>query len=353
MVPPLAVLVDRIAGALWGMFIADALAMPAHWMYSGKPEVESVLGGPVEGFVAPPLHYERSVMRLPSDPEPWPGTADIIGTVINHGKKRYWAETGFHYHCTLQKGENTLEAELARLTMRSLTRGGFDLERLRREYEEFMTTPGSHNDAWASTYHRMFFTKREKGLDLLESANNTGHHVDAIDGFIVPIPVILATAYQSREDSLAQVRESVRMARNSEKVEFFVEDIVDIFRRVFESESPHDVAQAVAESRFNKTLSEAADDPVVACAVGWNFVSLLHFLVKYQDFRACLLANANAGGENVNRGSVLGAIFGAAVGEAGIPEDLKEGLLHSRILDAEIKAFTAWFTSQSPQIKDL
>ena len=25
-------LADRVAGALWGMLIADALAMPVHWM---------------------------------------------------------------------------------------------------------------------------------------------------------------------------------------------------------------------------------------------------------------------------------------------------------------------------------
>eukprot|EP00964_Phaeocystis_antarctica_P164937 scaffold144008_cov69-Phaeocystis_antarctica.AAC.2 len=26
-------LADRVAGALWGMLIADALAMPVHWFY--------------------------------------------------------------------------------------------------------------------------------------------------------------------------------------------------------------------------------------------------------------------------------------------------------------------------------
>ena len=36
---------------------------------------------------------------------------DIIGSVINHGKKHYWARgKSFHYHVGLKAGENTLEA---------------------------------------------------------------------------------------------------------------------------------------------------------------------------------------------------------------------------------------------------
>jgi len=31
---PSAAMIDRIAGALWGAFIADAMAMPTHWYYS-------------------------------------------------------------------------------------------------------------------------------------------------------------------------------------------------------------------------------------------------------------------------------------------------------------------------------
>jgi len=30
---------DKIAGALWGLFIADALASPTHWFYGGDAQV--------------------------------------------------------------------------------------------------------------------------------------------------------------------------------------------------------------------------------------------------------------------------------------------------------------------------
>lgn len=40
------------------------------------------------------------------------------------------------------------------------------------------------------------------------------------------------------------------------------------------------------------------------------------------SFRAALLANVNAGGENCHRGSALGALLGAAVGLRRIPTEL-------------------------------
>ena len=52
-------------------------------------------------------------------------------------------------------------------------------------------------------------------------------------------------------------------------------------------------------------------------------------------------ANANAGGENVHRGLVLGALVGAQAGASGIPEALKAGLHHRAAIEAEIDAFVA------------
>lgn len=42
---------DRIAGALWGIFIGDALAMPAHWYYDVDALHEDY--GTITGYVAP------------------------------------------------------------------------------------------------------------------------------------------------------------------------------------------------------------------------------------------------------------------------------------------------------------
>jgi hypothetical protein len=46
---------DRIAGALWGIFIGDALAMPAHWYYDVDALHEDY--GTITGYVAPQQHH--------------------------------------------------------------------------------------------------------------------------------------------------------------------------------------------------------------------------------------------------------------------------------------------------------
>lgn len=72
------------------------------------------------------------------------------------------------------------------------------------------------------------------------------------------------------------------------------------------------------------------------------FPVLIHFAAKYSgDFERALLANANAGGANVDRGLLLGAILGAQAGEKAIPEHLKTGLKAYEGLRSEIEAFKA------------
>jgi len=67
---------------------------------------------------------------------------------------------------------------------------------------------------------------------------------------------------------------------------------------------------------------------------------MLHFAYKYGgDFEGCLLANANAGGENVARGHTLGALMGATYGANRIPKHLKDGLVNSAIIQRDIDAF--------------
>ena len=43
----------RLKNALWGLFIGDALAMPAHWYYNTGNIVKDFNGG-ISGYVDPP-----------------------------------------------------------------------------------------------------------------------------------------------------------------------------------------------------------------------------------------------------------------------------------------------------------
>lgn len=66
----------------------------------------------------------------------------------------------------------------------------------------------------------------------------------------------------------------------------------------------------------------------------------MHFAYKYGgDFEGALLANANAGGECVARGMLIGALLGAAHGASRIPEHLKHGLVARAAITRQIKRF--------------
>jgi ADP-ribosylglycohydrolase len=75
---------------------------------------------------------------------------------------------------------------------------------------------------------------------------------------------------------------------------------------------------------------------MVACYIDSSFPAMLHLAYRYADTPAtALLANANAGGENVARGSALGALIGAAHGLSGFPES-QRALYHRAQIEEEI-----------------
>jgi hypothetical protein len=59
-----------------------------------------------------------------------------------------------------------------------------------------------------------------------------------------------------------------------------------------------------------------------------------------EALRAALLANANLGGDNCNRGMLLGSVLGAVLGRSGIPADLVEGLVRGEEVLASLGKFS-------------
>jgi hypothetical protein len=87
-----------------------------------------------------------------------------------------------------------------------------------------------------------------------------------------------------------------------------------------------------------------AGNPMVACYIDSSFPAMLFFLHKYADadMATVALANANAGGENVARGSLLGAVLGARGNGRGSSEGwCEDGLYHRQDINAEIDEFAA------------
>ena len=55
---------QRIANSLWGLFIGDALAMPAHWYYNPE-NIEKDFNGGIRGYAAPPHPHPGVRVQAP------------------------------------------------------------------------------------------------------------------------------------------------------------------------------------------------------------------------------------------------------------------------------------------------
>ena len=80
---------DRLRGALWGMFVGDGLAMPAHWYYDIVTLQRDY--GTIRDYQAPKAYHPSSIMSLASTGRAGRGNqqGEVVGRVILHGKKPF------------------------------------------------------------------------------------------------------------------------------------------------------------------------------------------------------------------------------------------------------------------------
>jgi ADP-ribosyl-[dinitrogen reductase] hydrolase len=393
---------SRLRAALWSFFAGDALAMPSHWYYGGPAQINRDYGKNGQGiqdYTAPVYHLSGSILNKSnlsgggrsngSTPRRTQNSNDndndkplppsIIGYVINHGKQDLWSPAeSIHYHATLAKGENTLEVQLARVLMRSIvnTEGVFDADHFRSSYVEFMTTPDSHHDTYASTCHRMFFANRVfQGRADKDCPDNDGHNVDTIDGLVLPTITALAVAGRgttssggSDNDNANGIADLMQRAAQGCMATASVTRRSNILENAAAAWGRTVVASLLAPSDTDNNSMEAVlrdtgaaigmrrapattgADQMTACYLDSAMPALLDSVAKYipdsgkaskTSVWKALLNNANAGGENVHRGSCLGAVLGARAGMEGLAEtpELVEGLHDREVLAQEIDDF--------------
>ena len=100
--------------------------------------------------------------------------------------------------------------------------------------------------------------------------------------------------------------------------------------------------QAGAKVGINvpRMMVQTSSDPMCACYIDSSFPTLLFYAHKYgDDPETALLRSTNAGGENVARGALLGALLGAKHGLAAWPKRFVEGLQDGNAIRKEINAF--------------
>ena len=383
------------------------MSAPTHWFYGGLTQVQQYYGRPgITTYTKPSYTLAGSILnksnlngggRSTTTPTAFTGknNKSIIGNVINHGKQDLWdPKKSIHYHATLEAGENTLEVSIARVLMKSIVdnQGQFNAEHFRHAYVTFMMTPGSHNDTYASTCHRMFFANYYyKQLDPIHCPDNDHHNVDTIDGLVLPTITAMAVAGQpngTMEQASQQAAETAMVTRNSPTLQQYASawgafvfqtiraaaaaaatDTTNTTTKINSNVVGTEVirlAKEMASTLRLRTPQIRSQDEITACYLDSAVPAMLDTMIKYLPSTVtnnnkstntvltvwdAIVRNANIGGENVHRGSCLGAIWGAIAATTGstsstkdatellIPPQLVNGLYHQKELTNEIQAF--------------
>ncbi|XP_033637482.1 uncharacterized protein LOC117298367 isoform X1 [Asterias rubens] len=375
--------------SLWGLFTGDSLSMPVHWYYD-PDDIKQDYGQWLKGFVAPKSKHPSSILTISAVGGAGRNTFGdrpdtVIGSVILHDKLKFWQSRSrsVHYHQGMKAGDSTLNACVAgqtALTLSSLyneepTMDDSALSMVLAAYVKFMTTPGSHSDTYAESYHREFFrdwleegspVEAEEVLKFADQrdkrlqSGHIDHNIDSIGALIMPIPVIMHCANMNSSDAVKYAVRLVSLTHCSRSLIPFVELYSNVLHNVLNGASLKDEAQRALESsvlggsstwkraqKYSKTAAkypmgsegrlrvyqEAVSHFGLACYIKGAVTSLFFLAHEFHDnFEAGVLTNTNCGGENCHRGGALGALLGAEAGRTGkdVPKAFKSGLQSSQ-----------------------
>ena len=401
----------RLQNALWGLFIGDALAMPAHWYYN-VDNIRKVFDGGIRDYQGPPHpHLESFMVGMAYHPDVETAkrrgrafdilheharfyhtnysTLEIISTEREkaHGNPVPGLADRYHYHHGLKAGENTLAAQIVRVLMRSVIRcGRYDPDAFIEDFIAYLTTPGRNRDPYCEIYIRRWFENYSHGLPPHSCAEQQRNvwSIGSHGGIIRPLvlSMIAGSAYQG----LGLAIEHQNLTHRSENVASALGVLVPLLHALLADTKPHrtisDHAQRVhppqitgdqlfaayrdhhgpgnipkremwqyhtlltdAPYEVNRLVGEDSESAVInhlfatACYPEHGLPLLLYFAKAHNlNLESALLANTNAGGDNVHRGMILGILVGAANEE--IPEHLKQGMIAFNELQTEIEAFS-------------
>eukprot|EP00047_Mylnosiga_fluctuans_P003944 m.231872 g.231872 ORF g.231872 m.231872 type:complete len:379 (-) comp12272_c0_seq1:46-1182(-) len=370
---------QRVRAALWGLYIFDALSMPVHWYYNVQ-QLQADFGL-ITSYHAPRAVHPGSIMAVSNTGGHGRGgqQGNIIGTVINHGKKQYWGKAGVHYHQGMQPGENTLNALCARNLVRAMTASrGYNAADALSAYVTFMTTPGTHNDTYAESFHRDFFSRFAQGVAPQDCAKGTeGHNTAQIGGLVMLPPAVLGTILQRslavggdacdhaaiRAAAVEAAIVQLRLTHDSTKLEQSARVYAGLLSDLALGTPAKTAIEAACTALGRPDIPALAAAPVSstdaihntfgsACYIESSLPAVLFLAYRYgvlghpgsgsgSPFAEAAIANTNAGGENCHRGSALGALMGAIAGTGGVPAALRDGLHASAAIAGEIDAFVA------------
>ena len=293
-------------------------------------------------------------------------------------------EERYHYHNGLEAGENTLGANLVRVLIRSVIKNGeYNQDAFLDDFISFMTTPGKNTDTYSEVYIRDWFENYSKGQnpELCAPSQHDRWSIGSHGGIIRPL--ILALSAQSSYDGVGIAVDHQNLTHRSQNVSSALSQLVPLLFDLINDDSPMDALDNATQNislvkihgaelskkyaaamgprnipkdkmwkihteftdeHLSEILPKATDENMIttrfatSCYPEHGIPLILYFLFKNNfDFKKSILDNANAGGDNVHRGMILGVLAGASSEE--ISEDLKTALKDYENIKNEIDQF--------------
>ncbi|PHS32027.1 MAG: ADP-ribosylation protein [Sulfurovum sp.] len=293
----------------------------------------------------------------------------------------------YHYHHGLKAGENTLGANLIRVLMRSVIKEGkYKQEVFIEDFISYLTTPGLNKDPYTEVYIRAWFENYSNGVPPHACAQEQRNVWSIASNGGIIRPLVLALTSKSTFQALGVALQHQQITHRSDNVSSALCVLVPLLHTLLEKEEPISTLKEFAPkvqrtqisgSELSKTYAEHngpgnipkdemwkihtefselhvdlddlmknyEEDEILGsvfttgCYPEQSLPVLMYLLYKNKfDFKASVLANANAGGDCVHRGIILGLLAGAASDE--IPSELKMGLTEYDSISKEIDDFT-------------
>lgn len=323
----------RARTSLQTAFVADAMAAPAHWYYDPVTLAAAFPNGvSKDKFEAVPPKHPFTFMKAPQA-DPALGGKKLVGDIILRRTGVNWGPVNAHPHCSLKPGENTTNANVARLLLRGVAGKPYSPETFVDSYITFMTDPEQalNNDTYVEGYHRTFFTNLTKGAAKDKCGDDTEGAASA-GAFTTQAGLILSELIKDR--NVARVKAIARkhlhltapVERAAVVLDAYVELIDALLFRETAPGSKEDSefvlaaltkAAAVQKVDLAELLKAKHDTDVmgekfpISCDLANSWPSALYLAAKYQASPIdALLANTNISGENCHRGFILGSIVG-------------------------------------------
>ena len=371
-------ILDRVQGALWGHFIANAVSVPAHWYYDLTLLKRDY--GTITRYVAPRDKHAVYFMSINNkEGVPDPVKAHLVKVLPPH-KAKYWGdkpESLWHIHAGLRAGENDLNLNLSLQTLNFLNRRSkennlYDEEEFLNLYLKFLTDPDSHNDLFYDFCHREFLYRYSQEKDIRKALPKhvEGVFHDYIGTFDCLIPVLFVPLLEflrlqkdkGANDQVEITQELVDKAKElgrkhighfqqDDRTPVYSDLITEILYSVIGGvnlrSTVHELGSSALNTNFKELADTTKDDTEVAgvkfgigCSLVGGFGIVAYFACKYADqFEKGVLANANVGGDNTGRGGVLGAFLGAAHGRFSRDNYWVKNLTAFKSIDSSITSF--------------